>query len=91
MGGGEIQRNETKKIDEIMIAQTKKKNPKLLFIPTASNDAQLYVDNVKKYFSDMECAVDVLYLIKKSFQKNKSKIKFYQQILFMLVVVIRLE
>lgn len=43
IGGGEIGRPGTKietlKIDKEIITLSGKKNPKLLFIPTASNDA----------------------------------------------------
>ncbi|HHX00068.1 MAG TPA: type 1 glutamine amidotransferase-like domain-containing protein, partial [Acholeplasmataceae bacterium] len=42
IGGGEINTGETRKIDQFIVDAAKKENPKLLFIPTASNDAPGY-------------------------------------------------
>jgi len=54
IGGGEIGRPgfpvETTKIDKEIIALTGKKNPRLLFIPTASSDSESYYEVVKKHF-----------------------------------------
>lgn len=68
IGGGEICRPEhkieTTKIDREIIRLSRKKNPKFLFVPTASGDAEGYVETVKKYFrKKLRCQVDVLYLI----------------------------
>lgn len=80
IGGGEIGRPnenggffpiETKKIDEEIIKQTEKKNPKLLFIGTASNDSEGYFNVVKKYFSKLGCKVDKLCLITEKPSKKK--------------------
>ena len=78
IGGGEIGRPgfkvETRKIDEEIIRLTDKKNPKLLFIPTASFDSEDYYKVVKKYFGKMlGCRIDVLYLIKE--KSNKKEIE----------------
>ena len=69
VGGGEIGRPgtsiETEKIDKEIIKLSGKKNPKLLFIPTASSDSEGYVEVVKKYFGkQLGCLVDVLLLCK---------------------------
>lgn len=76
MGGGEIGRPgcliETTKIDKEIINLTGKKNPKLLFIPTASSDSERYYEIVKKYFGKkLGCKTDVLYLIKCKYSKKE--------------------
>lgn len=80
LGGGEIGRPhenggfypvETNSIDKEIIKQTRKLNPKLLFIPTASNDSEGYFQVVKKHFSKLNCKVNVLYLIKDKLTKKQ--------------------
>ncbi|MDD3084217.1 MAG: Type 1 glutamine amidotransferase-like domain-containing protein [Candidatus ainarchaeum sp.] len=75
IGGGEIGRQgfpvETTKIDKEIILQTHKKNPILLFLPTASSDSQGYFEVVKKHFSKLGCKVDVLYLINTNVSKKQ--------------------
>ena len=71
IGGGEIGRPgypvETTKIDKEIIKLTGKKKPKLLFIPTASSDSELYVRCINKHFGKLlGCKIDVLYLIKEN-------------------------
>ena len=80
IGGGEIGRPgypiETTKIDKEIIKLTGKKNPKLLFVPTASSDSESYYEIVKKYFGDkLGCKTDVLYLIKEKITKKEIKKK----------------
>lgn len=81
IGGGEIGRPgfpiETAKIDKEIIRLSGKKNPRFLFITTASSDAEGYVETVKKYFGKkLGCKIDVLYLIKEkpSWKEIESKI-----------------
>ncbi len=69
IGGGEIGRKgypvETTSIDKEIIKLTGKKNPRVLFIPTASKDSELYYAVVQKHFGErLDCKVDVLYLIR---------------------------
>ena len=76
LGGGEIGRPgfpiETTSIDKEIIKLTNKKNPKLLFIPTASSDSQGYCEVVKKYFGKkLGCKIDILYLINKELSKKE--------------------
>ena len=76
IGGGEIGRkgvkNETLKIDREIIALSGKKNPKLLFIPTASGDATGYVESVQKHFGKkLGCKIDSLELILKKYSKKE--------------------
>jgi len=74
VGGGEIGRPkengkgfypiETMPIDREIIRLTSKRNPKLLFIPTASGDSKSYFEAVKNYFGKkLKCECNVLYLI----------------------------
>lgn len=69
IGGGEIGRHgypvETTKIDKEIIRLSGKRHPKLLFIPTASSDAEGYIKTVEKHFGkDLGCRVDTLLLVK---------------------------
>lgn len=76
IGGGEIGRPGTKvetiTIDKEILKLSGKKNPLLLFIPTASNDSESYYEVVKKYFGDkLKCKTDVLYLIKNKYSTKE--------------------
>lgn len=76
IGGGEIGRTgypvETTQIDKEIIKLTGKKNPKLLFIPTASSDSEEYIKVVEKYFGQkLKCKIDVLYLLKNKLSKKE--------------------
>ena len=69
LGGGEIGRPgyhvETTKIDKEIIKLTGKKNPRLLFIPTASSDSEGYVKVVREHFGKrLGCKVGTLLLTK---------------------------
>lgn len=80
IGGGEIGRPgfpiETTKIDKEIIKLTNKKNPVLLFIPTASGDSEGYFATVEKYFGrKLGCKTDVLYLTKAKLSNDKVKSK----------------
>jgi len=80
IGGGEIGRPgfpiETTKIDKEIIKLTNKKNPVLLFIPTASGDSEGYFATVEKYFGKkLGCKTDVLYLTKAKLSKEQIRSK----------------
>ncbi len=67
IGGGEISKQETLAIDKEIIRLSAKKHPSVLFIPTASSDAQVYIDNFDNYYGkQLGCKVDVLRLINKN-------------------------
>jgi dipeptidase E len=64
VGGGEMKLGETIGIDREIIRLTGKAHPRLLFLPTASNDAVTYYDSVKQHFGEeLGCKTDVLFLI----------------------------
>jgi dipeptidase E len=76
IGGGEIGRAgysvETLEIDREIIRLTGKKNPRLLFIPTASSDSEGYAGDIQKHFgAELGCAVDVLFLSKEKYSKRQ--------------------
>jgi dipeptidase E len=65
IGGGKIGTRETLPIDREIIRLSNKKNPRLLFIPTASSDSEIYWQQIQEYFGDfLKCKTDVLFLIK---------------------------
>ena len=64
IGGGEIGEGETLPIDEYIVSLAGMVRPKLLFIPTASNDAPEYIKKVTKIYGEqLGCEVDTLCLI----------------------------
>ena len=74
IGGGEIRTRGTAAIDREILRLSGKKNPKLLFIPTASSDSERYWKHVDEYFGEfLKCKTDVLYLIKE--QPSKEQIR----------------
>jgi dipeptidase E len=80
IGGGEIGRPgypvETTKIDKEIVRLSGKRQPRFLFIPTASSDADVYVKAVQKYFGEkLGCNVSHLLLKSEpSLKQIKSKI-----------------
>jgi dipeptidase E len=72
IGGGEIRTRGTAPIDREIIRLCGKKNPKLLFIPTASSDSERYWKHVKEYFGKfLKCKTDALFLIKEHPSKQQ--------------------
>lgn len=65
IGGGEIRTRGTAAIDREIVRLSRKKHPRLLFIPTASSDSARYWKHIERYFGGfLKCATDILYLIK---------------------------
>ncbi len=75
IGGGEIAKGETLLIDKFIVSLAKKETPKLLFIPTASSDAQGYIESVSKHFTALNCVVDSLCLVSKNLSYDEIKDK----------------
>jgi len=74
IGGGEIGRpghaTETTEIDKEIIRLTEKKNPKVLFLPTASGDSQLYCFTVFDHFGTrLGCECDYLLLSRRKYSQ----------------------
>lgn len=77
IGGGKIATRQTLRIDREIIRLSNKRNPSLLFIPTASSDSAVYWKKVREYFGGfLKCKTDVLFLMKEkpSRQQIRSKI-----------------
>jgi dipeptidase E len=75
IGGGEIGELETLPIDKKIVRLAKKKKPKVLFIPTASNDAGEYCATIQKiYGNKLKCQVDFLLLIRNKENLTKKEI-----------------
>ena len=78
IGGGEIGQLKTLKIDKKIVSLTKKKNPNLLFIPTASDDSQSYIETVEKiYKKKLGCNTDTLLLINEKPTKSEIEKKIF--------------
>jgi dipeptidase E len=78
IGGGHIGRLgpcSTTPIDKEIIRLAGKKNPRLLFVPTASLDDEHYCEVAKKYFGKLGCIVDVLYLVKEKPSQKETEDK----------------
>ncbi len=77
IGGGEIGDLETFSIDKLIVESSNKKNPNVLFIPTASYDAKGYIDAFTHvYEGKLHCNVSTLLLVNTeiSFDDIKEKI-----------------
>lgn len=75
IGGGEISNRETEGIDRFLVAMANKETPRLLFLPTASGDAEGYIDVVKRYFEQLGCSVDHLSLNKEKYEPKEIRRK----------------
>lgn len=63
IGGGKIAEKETLHIDRYIVAQSTRKNPRVLFIPTATRDDLAYRSNFEKiYHGLLHCQVRELLL-----------------------------
>jgi dipeptidase E len=63
IGGGEIRTRGTVVIDREILRLSKKRHPRVLFIPTASSDSQRYWKRFQEYFGIfLRCKTDVLFL-----------------------------
>ena len=62
VGGGELGLRETYEIDRYIASLAGTDNPKLLFIPTASHDAESYIQVVSEVYGDFGCRTEALCL-----------------------------
>jgi dipeptidase E len=76
IGGGEIRTRGTASIDREIIRLSGKKNPRLLFIPTASSDSDRYWKHVQEHFGKfLKCKTDVLFLVEEQLTKAQIRKK----------------
>ncbi len=72
IGGGEIKYLETILLDREIVRLTGKKHPRALFIPTASGDAEGYVETFHKvYGKRLGCRTDALLLTKEKYSRDE--------------------
>lgn len=62
IGGGEVSKNETYDIDKLIVESSKKEKPNFLFIPTASEDAETYIQTINGLYENLGCKTDTLHL-----------------------------
>jgi len=65
IGGGLLRLGETIVIDKFIIRESGRKNPRVLFIPTASKDLPAYSDAFRRLYKKLGCQVKVLHLFSK--------------------------
>jgi dipeptidase E len=76
IGGGDIRTRGTAAIDREIIRLSNKKNPRLLFIPTASSDSERYWKHVDEYFGGfLKCKTDVLFLLREQPSRERTRKK----------------
>ncbi|MEI8103680.1 MAG: Type 1 glutamine amidotransferase-like domain-containing protein [Candidatus Moraniibacteriota bacterium] len=78
IGGGELKDLDTLSTDRAIVKLADKKHPKVLFIPTASNDAVGYWETFQNvYGKKLGCETDVLYLVKEKLSKKEIEQKIF--------------
>lgn len=65
IGGGLLRLDETILIDKFIVKESGKKNPNVLFIPTASKDLQAYSAAFRRVYEKLGCQVKILRLFNK--------------------------
>jgi dipeptidase E len=76
IGGGVIRTRGTEPIDREIIRLSGKKKPRLLFVPTATSDSELYWLRIQEYFGGyLKCETDVLWLIKDEPARDRIRAK----------------
>lgn len=76
IGGGEIGELETLAIDKKIVESANKDKPKALFIPTASDERQGYIDDFNYVYGDkLGCIVGTLFLLDKKITKQEAREK----------------
>lgn len=72
IGGGELNDLETLPIDRAIVKLSGKRHPKVLFIPTASNDSIGYWETFQDvYGRKLGCKTDVLFLLREQLTKKQ--------------------
>lgn len=76
LGGGELKDLETLSIDREVVAAAHKPNPKALFIPTASGEAEAYVDSFQEVYGEkLGCQTDTLFLLESNISSAAAREK----------------
>lgn len=78
IGGGELKDLDTLPIDRVIVKLARGRCPKVLFIPTASNDAIGYWETFQNvYGKKLGCETDVLYLVREKLSKKEIEKKIF--------------
>ena len=78
IGGGELKDLDTLLIDQAIVRLVKKRQPRVLFIPTASNDAIGYWEVFKNVYGEkLGCRTDKLLLLKEQLTKAEIEGKIF--------------
>lgn len=73
IGGGILRTGETLPIDSFIVEQSKKTNPNVLFIPTASSDLPAYSTAFRQTYKKLGCNVQILSLNNKETSQSTLK------------------
>ena len=71
IGGGELSRGDTRKLDEYIVSLCERSKPQLLFLPTASMDALTYIERIHQYFEELGCQVNELCLASRKYMGSE--------------------
>ena len=83
IGGGGFGRSLGElRIEKYIINQSKSKNPKICFIPTATGDDNGYINNFYRAFNSLACIPSDIYLFKRTIDLNKH---IHVQVIFIIV------
>lgn len=78
IGGGELKDLETLPIDRAIVKLAKKKNPRALFIPTASSDALGYWETFQNvYGKRLGCKTEALFLLREKLSQRQIEKKIF--------------
>lgn len=76
IGGGLLRLGETITIDKFIVKESSRKNPKVLFIPTASKDLSVYSATFRRVYEKLGCQVKILRLFSKRKLSHRTLEKF---------------
>jgi len=77
IGGGLLRLGETVIIDKFIVKESNRKNPKVLFIPTASKDLPVYSSAFRQVYKKLGCEVKILRL----FSRKKLSRKILEKLI----------
>lgn len=69
IGGGDLQTTES--LNQYAIELSEKQHPNLLFVGTASGDAEGYIENIRNAFEPLGCQVKELSLTRQNYTQNQ--------------------
>ncbi len=76
IGGGSLKKRETLPIDRHIVSLARKKNPRALFIPTASGDPEDYCEAFDRIYGTMlGCRTDHLLLFRRAEDRRRAAVK----------------